>query len=586
MTYSYTLAALLAGMALAPPAAAQIDYRNLDDGRPVPVTDAYPVERRALEMMLPYTVERSAGTTVHGVAPEVSWGVLANTQLSLRLPFAASTGAGSTHGIAGVRTSLLYNLFTESPSLPALSLRGDLHLPAGSLGGRGARAGLSLLGTRSFGAWRAHLNAGWGFADPAQSAAADALARWAVGGAIDRTLFRQSLLLVGSVSTSRVTRGAPTETVAAAGVRWQWNPVMVLDAGLARRLSATGPDLGLTVGISRTLGLRWYAGRQSPTDPARPPEPANAGLPESRSETMYYPGSFNWRFLAQYPEAARLFNAFDYGHAILYERLLDSTEAATRLEQVDYDYLTRDLLVHPPRLGVAEESVAPRYSRLAWKAKSMFDWAHLLHRQIYDIYSDGRLSDSAQRAMVERVTDDYLANADLAFTTAPKQMALMDEAFYSQTFRRRYPRFNGLIWAYHWLQVGLYEPLLRGHTPAEQQTGIDTTLGRFRAMLVDAPTAMPAVMPMTAAIAPTFAARHPRAAVIFDNLHMMHDIISDILASPEVPASRKRAEIYAALARFQDGSRDAMPLEHWRMMGEMMGGIDQMGGPPLPAAFP
>ena len=43
----------------------------------------------------------------------------------------------------------------------------------------------------------------------------------------------------------------------------------------------------------------------------------------------------------------------------------------------------------------------------------------------------------------------------------------MEDQPFSQTFRRRQPAFNGLIWAYHWLQVGLYEPLLRARTPAE-----------------------------------------------------------------------------------------------------------------------
>ena len=45
---------------------------------------------------------------------------------------------------------------------------------------------------------------------------------------------------------------------------------------------------------------------------------------------------------------------------------------------------------------------------------------------------------------------------------------------------------------------------------------------------------------MTSAIAPNFSAKHPRAAVIFDNLHMMHDIISDILVADTIPRDRKR----------------------------------------------
>ena len=39
------------------------------------------------------------------------------------------------------------------------------------------------------------------------------------------------------------------------------------------------------------------------------------------AEQFYPGGSFNWRFLSTYPDAAKLFNAFDYGHAILYEVL-------------------------------------------------------------------------------------------------------------------------------------------------------------------------------------------------------------------------------------------------------------------------
>ena len=46
-------------------------------------------------------------------------------------------------------------------------------------------------------------------------------------------------------------------------------------------------------------------------------------------------------------------------------------------------------------------------------------------------------------------------------------MALMEDQAFSRTFRRRQPAFNGLIWAYHWLQVGLYEPLVLARTPAE-----------------------------------------------------------------------------------------------------------------------
>ena len=38
-------------------------------------------------------------------------------------------------------------------------------------------------------------------------------------------------------------------------------------------------------------------------------------------ESFYLPGTFNWQFRRNYSPADRLFNAFDFGHAILYESL-------------------------------------------------------------------------------------------------------------------------------------------------------------------------------------------------------------------------------------------------------------------------
>ena len=296
-------------------------------------------------------------------------------------------------------------------------------------------------------------------------------------------------------------------------------------------------------------------------------------------EQTYFPGRFNWQFLKQHPAAARLFNAFDYGHAVLYERLLTAPlDPPERLEVQDFTFLTTDLLKRPPRFAIAEDAVMPNYVRLARRAKQMFDWAHLLHRQIYDIYADARIPPEDKVPWVERITDYYLGNTALAFTVQPKSMGLMDEAFYSQVFRKQFPKFNGLIWAYHWLQVGLYEPLIGGGDDAGRRAGVEATLGRFWAMVDGEPRGFPTVMPMTAAVAPQFAARHPRAAIIFDNLHMMHDIISDILASDRVPRANKAREIEAALAEFRDGSRNTITIEEWRGMGEAMGGVARMGG--------
>lgn len=297
-----------------------------------------------------------------------------------------------------------------------------------------------------------------------------------------------------------------------------------------------------------------------------------------RDEQFYSPGRFNWQFLANYPEAARLFNAFDYGHAVLYERLYTKRgKAAPELEK-EYRYLTTDLLVRPPRFAVVEEVIMPSYAKLAWRAKMMFDWAHVLHRQVYDAYADERFTPVQRDRLIEQLTDYYLSNRKYAFTDKPKSMALMDEQYFSQTFRKAYPKFNGLIWAYHWLQVGLYEPFIEGQTGAERKAGVQATLARFWSMLDDAPDRMPRYMPMTSAVAPKFSAAHPRAAVIFDNLHMMHDIISDILTADTIPHDQKGRMIAEQLDKLQDPTREVMSLDEWKMMADHMGGVEVMGG--------
>jgi hypothetical protein len=305
--------------------------------------------------------------------------------------------------------------------------------------------------------------------------------------------------------------------------------------------------------------------------------PAAASAQDRRDEQFYYPGAFNWRFLARYPEAARLFNAFDYGHAVLYEKLLTDGAAAKPALAREYRYLTTELLVKPPRFAIAEEAVMPAYAKEVWRAKQMFDWAHVLHRQIYDAYADDRLATAEKDALIERLTDYYLSRTAYAFAAVPKSMALMDGQPFSQVFRRTEPRFNGLIWAYHWLQIGLYEPMVAAHSPAEAKAGVGAALARFWEMVHQ--ERYPGVMPMASAVAPEFSRRHPRAAVIFDNLHMMHDIISDVLASPMIPEGRKREVIYQQLAEFRSSRTNVIPLEEWRRMAVHMGGVAAMGGP-------
>ena len=255
---------LLGGFA---PLKAQIDYRNLDDDRPTRVEDAYPVEHFAFEALLPYLAERErGGVTVHSVVPELSYGVVRNAQLGVKLPFALLDGpAASRTGLSGIRAFALYNFNTESRALPAFSLRADGAFPVGSLAGDKTRIALKAIATRSFGKNRLHLNGAYGFGPDGAGAVTEGLPRWWAGAAVDRTLFRQSTLLVGEVYALKSERGARTEVNATLGLRYQWTPTTVFDFGVGRRLkSSVGPDIAVTVGFSHAFAIAGLMPGRSP----------------------------------------------------------------------------------------------------------------------------------------------------------------------------------------------------------------------------------------------------------------------------------------------------------------------------------
>lgn len=253
------LASVLGG-GLSRPLVAQIDYRNLDDDRPVLTEDAYPVERHAFEFLLPYAFEDERGAgRLHAFIPEIEYGITRNGQIGLKTPIAGARETGDTEwGLAGLRVFGLYNLNSEGRTLPALSARADLLLPVGSLGGDAPRVTLKAIATRSWGRTRVHANAAWTLGDENKLAAVEPGHRWSYSLAADRTLFRQSILLIGEVAARRAVKGGPVEVNAALGARYQWTPTTVLDLGVRRRLrEAAGPDLALTFGLSHTFALGW-----------------------------------------------------------------------------------------------------------------------------------------------------------------------------------------------------------------------------------------------------------------------------------------------------------------------------------------
>jgi hypothetical protein len=167
------------------------------------------------------------------------------------------------------------------------------------------------------------------------------------------------------------------------------------------------------------------------------------------------------------------------------------------------------------------------------------------------------------------VIEYYRSRHDLALSARPKSMALMEGQPYSLVFRRAAPKYNGLLWSYHWYQLALHDALLVAHNDAERRRGIDSVKRAFFAMLAGAPAHMPASMPMSPDVSPVLASRYPEAAIVFDNLHALHDVVSDILMSPTISRGDKRAALLAAAAAYRDDSTSVISMDEWRAMAHM-----------------
>ena len=296
-------------------------------------------------------------------------------------------------------------------------------------------------------------------------------------------------------------------------------------------------------------------------------------------EQTYLPASHNWAFRSSYPQADRLFNAFDYGHAILYETLWRQPSATSSVLDTDeFGFITTKLLMRPPRVMLDESAIGPEWAKLAPEAMMMFEWAHMLHRQVYDIWADDRVKPADKDARVAEVVKYYKSRPALALSSRPKDMDLMEGQPYSLAFRQRFPKFNGLIWSYHWLQMTLYEALMAGNTKQQRQQYVTEVVDQFRRMTL-APATLPSVMPMSAAIAPAFTERYAEAAIIFDNLHSLHDVVSDILANPTVSRDAKRRTIIGAARRYRDDHTLVTSVAEWKDMSTAMG-VEKMGGLP------
>ena len=226
-------AALILVLVTAP--AWAIDHKNLDEGRPLRLEDAYAISTEEI------AVEAGAGFRLlrrgadQGVFPvEVLYGALPNFQVGI-----GSTLFTSPHDVddrpksGDLEVSVLYNLNQETLTLPAFGIKLGLGLPTG-VDARGYAVEVKGIVTKSIERISLHLNAGYEFLTATRDDERDGRYEFALGFSypVGAPQFTRATLVGDVFAEQAGHRGEPTTVGTEVGLRFQLTPRLVWDIGV------------------------------------------------------------------------------------------------------------------------------------------------------------------------------------------------------------------------------------------------------------------------------------------------------------------------------------------------------------------
>jgi hypothetical protein len=285
-----------------------------------------------------------------------------------------------------------------------------------------------------------------------------------------------------------------------------------------KRLSMLVTSLGIALGL--LVGIPLADGQWVTRDHRWPPR-----------------GPWNWAIPRELPQLYREFNGIDFGHAHLAETLL-RTQDPQRVEQARLEVL--DFIFSSPSVPPDEEQIAPTFVRMTWEVQRTFGWAHTFHRSLYDLFASDQVQDKEDT--YRQLLADYLEKPEAITSHRLDHHGKLWSFPESKAFREKFPKFNTQIWAYHWLQAATYDVQLLGDAEKQREL-MPQLIAHYHGYLRNPPLEWQ-FMPMLPEGSPEFAARFPEAAAIFDNLHMLHDNIDDVLSRPNLyptPEAKREA---------------------------------------------
>jgi hypothetical protein len=228
------------------------DHLNLEEGLPVQVEDAYPIEYRGRELQGQIRYERTSDRKDRVILdPRIEIGVARNAQVSISAPF--QVGNDTSTGSRNLRLTGLYNFNTESLSVPAFAISARGEFPTG-VNSAGFGTELKLIATKTLGTGanldRLHVNVAWLHnTDPKDDERSD---RYSAVLGYSRRLGPDMVLVTDFVREQDLQKGNNANVVEL-GVRRQVDPLTVLSVGAGVGIGEQSPGFRVTAAFQRSF---------------------------------------------------------------------------------------------------------------------------------------------------------------------------------------------------------------------------------------------------------------------------------------------------------------------------------------------
>ena len=278
---------------------------------------------------------------------------------------------------------------------------------------------------------------------------------------------------------------------------------------------------------------------------AAPQEPLN--------RVFFKRGHYNFDFKGREPVEYRFSASIHVAHGLAHDwqLLAPPLDDVAKREAYDAEFDRRMVAtIHrPPSVEPEMELYAPTTMRFAWQILRAIDWTHMHHGQTYDELASRSVPWNEKSKLTEASVDYYLSKE---LKGIPRSVAPIDVTMrragvmmkpYFTLFRNYYPKSNSLFWVAHWWHPVIYEAqILGGNGPAQDEM-VRATHALTEGVMAD----RPGRMHLSRENMPRYSRMSPRTANIFDNLHMLHGIVYDIMTYKGWNEGQKRKELYRVL---------------------------------------